>query len=145
MRFSSRSLLLSCISRFLLNSFFIVVYLTFQFFKKLGFSHDRYGKTSSDEHIAFVQDFHKAMYEREYVYENELTEFVDAHPHWRKNTISFSRRYINEGLRDRVVTRDLDWGIDVPKNGILISRGRSLSTVTTESCSGHMDISSIAL
>lgn len=162
-------------------------------FEKLGFYYDRYGKTSSKEHIAFVQDFHKAMYEREYIYEQEtpqafceqcsraladrfivgkcpdcgeqargdqcdacgiildpenllepkctvcgntpvfrptkhlfiaisklekeLTDFIDNHPHWRKNAIAFSRRYINEGLRDRAVTRDLDWGIDVPKEG----------------------------
>ena len=162
-------------------------------FEKLGFYYDRYGKTSSKEHIAFVRDFHKAMYEHEYIYEQEtpqafceqcsraladrfivgkcpdcgeqargdqcdacgiildpenllapkctvcgntpvfrptkhlfiaisklekeLTDFIDNHPHWRKNAIAFSRRYINEGLRDRAVTRDLDWGIDVPKEG----------------------------
>jgi methionyl-tRNA synthetase len=49
--------------------------------------------------------------------ENELSAYLEAHPHWRKNAIAFTRRYINEGLRDRAVTRDLDWGIDVPKNG----------------------------
>jgi methionyl-tRNA synthetase len=162
-------------------------------FNKLGFSYDRYGMTSSDEHIAFVQKFHRAMYEREYVYEkeapqafcgkcntaladrfvvgkcpecgekargdqcdacgvvldpenlleplcsvcgaavafksakhlfiaisrfeNELTALANDHPHWRKNAIAFTRRYIDEGLRDRAVTRDLDWGIDVPKDG----------------------------
>ncbi|MDR0999693.1 MAG: methionine--tRNA ligase [Clostridiales bacterium] len=162
-------------------------------FNKLGFSYDRYGKTSSDEHISFVQEFHRAMYACKYIYEketpqpfcekcntaltdrfvvgkcpecgekargdqcdvcgvvldpenlleplcsvcrsavtfkstkhlfiaiskfaNELTTFVNAHLHWRKNAIAFSRRYINEGLRDRAVTRDLDWGIDVPKDG----------------------------
>ena len=162
-------------------------------FEKLGFSYDRYGKTSSKEHIDFVRDFHKAMYERNYIVEQEtpqaycghcaraladrfvvgicpdcggqakgdqcdacgtvlepedlleprcsvcgttpefrstkhlfiaisklekeLTAFIDSRPHWRKNAIAFSRRYINEGLRDRAVTRDLDWGIDVPKNG----------------------------
>ena len=47
----------------------------------------------------------------------ELNNFVDSHPNWRKNAISFSRRYIDEGLRDRAVTRDLSWGIDVPKTG----------------------------
>ena len=49
--------------------------------------------------------------------ERELTEFLEAHPSWRKNAVAFTRRYINEGLRDRAVTRDLDWGIDVPKDG----------------------------
>lgn len=48
---------------------------------------------------------------------NELCEFLDAHPYWRKNAIAFTKRYIAEGLRDRAITRDLDWGIDVPKRG----------------------------
>ncbi|MDD4429430.1 MAG: methionine--tRNA ligase [Paludibacter sp.] len=49
--------------------------------------------------------------------EKELTDFLNAHPHWRKNAIAFTKRYIDEGLRDRAITRDLDWGIDVPKSG----------------------------
>lgn len=47
----------------------------------------------------------------------ELSNFLAAHPYWRKNAISFTKRYIDEGLRDRAITRDLDWGIDVPKPG----------------------------
>ena len=46
-----------------------------------------------------------------------LTAFLNAHPHWRKNAVAFTKRYIDEGLRDRAITRDLDWGIDVPKAG----------------------------
>lgn len=49
--------------------------------------------------------------------EAQLTAYLQAHPHWRKNAIAFTRRYIEEGLRDRALTRDLDWGIDVPKPG----------------------------
>lgn len=49
--------------------------------------------------------------------EEELKSFVDKHSNWRKNAIAFSNRYINEGLRDRALTRDLEWGIDVPKEG----------------------------
>ena len=30
-------------------------------FEKLGFSYDRYGKTSSDEHAEFVREFHQTM------------------------------------------------------------------------------------
>ena len=47
----------------------------------------------------------------------ELTALVDAHPDWRKNAIAFTNRYINDGLRDRALTRDLEWGIKVPKEG----------------------------
>jgi len=47
----------------------------------------------------------------------QLTEYLNAHANWRKNAIAFTKRYIDEGLRDRAITRDLDWGIDVPKEG----------------------------
>ncbi|TYQ17933.1 UNVERIFIED_CONTAM: methionyl-tRNA synthetase [Acetivibrio alkalicellulosi] len=159
-------------------------------FNKLGFTYDCYGKTSSHQHKAFVKEFHKRMYQRDYIYEreedqaycnecaqflpdrfvvgncpyckakargdqceecgsvlepevlleskcsicnstpvikksthlflaitklkNELEEFVQSHGEWRKNAQEMSKRYIKEGLRDRAITRDLDWGIDVP-------------------------------
>ncbi len=49
--------------------------------------------------------------------ERELKSFIDSHSNWRRNAITFSNRYIKEGLRDRALTRDLEWGIDVPKEG----------------------------
>ena len=49
--------------------------------------------------------------------EGELREYIEKHPNWRKNAIAFSERYLNEGLRDRALTRDLEWGIEVPKKG----------------------------
>lgn len=162
-------------------------------FNKLGFSYDVYTKTSAKEHIAFVKEFHKKLYESSYVYEkeapqaycescktfladrfvlgkcpkcgndargdqcdvcgtvlepealaepicaickksvsfkntkhlyiaitklkDELKALVDNHPQWRKNAITFTNRYIDDGLRDRALTRDLEWGIQVPKDG----------------------------
>lgn len=162
-------------------------------FEKLGFSYDRYGKTSTDEHKDFVSDFHRKMYDGGYVYEkeapqayceecgktltdrfvvgicpicgkktrgdqcddcgtflepenllepictvcgksvtfrktkhlfiaiskleHELTAYLNSHTDWRKNAIAFTKRYIEEGLRDRAITRDLEWGIKVPKAG----------------------------
>ncbi len=49
--------------------------------------------------------------------EKELRALVDENKGWRKNAVAFTNRYIEEGLRDRALTRDLDWGIDVPKEG----------------------------
>ena len=162
-------------------------------FRKLGFSYDCYTKTSDSRHIAYVQQFHKELYQSPYIEErvvkqaycpqcrkvlsdrlvigicpkcgeqtrgdqcdacgeildaeniiearcsechtsctfaeskqifllvsklrNELENLLKTHPNWRKNTIAFTKRYIEEGLRDRAITRDLDWGIDVPKAG----------------------------
>lgn len=162
-------------------------------FEKLGFSYDYYGKTSQTEHVDFVREFHKKLYESDYVYEKEtpqayckecnqflpdrfvkgvcpecgaksrgdqcdncgsvmeperllepecsicgktpefrdtkhlyiatsklesgLRELLYTQKGWRKNAISFTMRYLDEGLRDRALTRDLDWGIPVPKEG----------------------------
>ena len=36
---------------------------------------------------------------------------------WRLNAINNSERYLNEGLKDRVISRDLPWGIDIPIKG----------------------------
>lgn len=162
-------------------------------FRKLGFSYDYYGRTSSEEHKEFVKEFHKKLYESPFVYEKEvpqaycencgsfladrfvtgtcpecggeargdqcdacgtvleaeslenpvcavcgseisfrssrhlfialgrveqeLKNWVESHENWRKNAQTFSERYIREGLRDRALTRDLDWGIEVPHAG----------------------------
>jgi len=49
--------------------------------------------------------------------EQELKSYLASHTDWRKNAVAFTKRYIDNGLRDRAITRDLDWGIDVPKDG----------------------------
>jgi len=162
-------------------------------FNYLGFSYDKYGKTTSIEHNSFVKKFHKELYKSEYIYESEkpqaycdtckkfltdrllegicpkckantrgdqcdkcnsvfqieeltgfvcseckkkpkyisskhlyiaiskfneqLKELVDNSIGWRKNAIAFTNKYITEGLRDRAITRDLKWGVKVPKKG----------------------------
>lgn len=162
-------------------------------FQWLGFGYDLYSKTSSEEHIRFVQEFHEKLYGSPYVYEKEVPQaycegcksfladrfvtgkcpvcgeaargdqcdacgevlepeqliepvcavcgerisfrntrhlyiaisklekelkaYVESHENWRKNAVALSKRYIEEGLRDRALTRDLDWGIDVPRRG----------------------------
>lgn len=47
----------------------------------------------------------------------ELRALAANHPKWRKNAIAFTNKYIDDGLRDRALTRDLEWGIKVPKDG----------------------------
>lgn len=36
---------------------------------------------------------------------------------WRQNAQAITKRYLDGGLRDRAVTRDSDWGVDVPLDG----------------------------
>jgi len=37
--------------------------------------------------------------------------------HWRANVTNLTKRYLKEGLRDRAITRDIDWGVPVPVDG----------------------------
>lgn len=36
---------------------------------------------------------------------------------WRINALNNTERYLNEGLQDRAISRDLSWGIDIPIKG----------------------------
>jgi methionyl-tRNA synthetase len=36
---------------------------------------------------------------------------------WRPNVFNLTQRYLKEGLRDRAITRDIDWGVAVPVKG----------------------------
>ena len=48
----------------------------------------------------------------------EIEKFVNENKHkWRLNAQNETEKYLREGLRDRAITRDLSWGIDVPVEG----------------------------
>ncbi|MCY3886332.1 MAG: methionine--tRNA ligase [Chloroflexi bacterium] len=42
--------------------------------------------------------------------------------HWRKHVLNFSLGMIREGLHDRPITRDIDWGVPVPVDGFTQKR-----------------------
>lgn len=50
-------------------------------------------------------------------FQKQLQDFVTEAEGWRDNAASLTQRYLNEGLKDRAVTRDLPWGIEVPVDG----------------------------
>lgn len=51
-------------------------------------------------------------------FEDELREHVKkSKDKWRLNAINNTERYIEEGLRDRAISRDLPLGIDIPIEG----------------------------
>ena len=47
-------------------------------------------------------------------YSDRLRDWVSSQEHWRRNVVNFTLGIINEGLRDRAITRDLEWGIPIP-------------------------------
>ncbi|MFJ4786108.1 methionine--tRNA ligase [Streptomyces sp. NPDC088794] len=47
--------------------------------------------------------------------QNEVEEWVAAHEEeWPQLASSIARKWLTEGLHDRAITRDLDWGVPVP-------------------------------
>ncbi|WP_432109859.1 methionine--tRNA ligase [Streptomyces sp. AA1529] len=47
--------------------------------------------------------------------EGEVKKFVDAHTdEWPVLSSSIAHKWLTEGLQDRSITRDLDWGVPVP-------------------------------
>ena len=50
-------------------------------------------------------------------FQKRLDEWLRNQTGWRQNVMNFSLGYLAEGLKDRAITRDLDWGITVPVPG----------------------------
>lgn len=50
-------------------------------------------------------------------FQQNIEKLVEEDHGWRENAIKLTKRYLREGLRDRAVTRDLEWGVDVPFPG----------------------------
>ncbi|HEX9006822.1 MAG TPA: methionine--tRNA ligase [Bacteroidota bacterium] len=53
-------------------------------------------------------------------YQTRLEEYVresDRRDGWKENVLQYCRGWFKDGLQDRAVTRDLDWGVRVPIPG----------------------------
>ncbi|MEM0156331.1 MAG: methionine--tRNA ligase [Thermoplasmataceae archaeon] len=49
--------------------------------------------------------------------QDQLLEWINTKKDWRPNVINFTRNFIKSGLKERPITRDLDWGVPIPING----------------------------
>ena len=47
---------------------------------------------------------------------DKLADWLNTKKGWRPHVINFSKSFVEEGLQDRAITRDLDWGIEIPNN-----------------------------
>ncbi|NNK92059.1 MAG: methionine--tRNA ligase [Acidimicrobiia bacterium] len=43
-----------------------------------------------------------------------LREWLESREGWRKHVLNFSLGWLDEGLHDRAITRDIDWGVEIP-------------------------------
>ncbi len=51
-------------------------------------------------------------------FEDRVRQWIEPHrDHWRKHVYNFTLGLLREGLRDRAITRDIEWGIQVPVAG----------------------------
>lgn len=46
-----------------------------------------------------------------------LNEWLGGKSHWKSNVVGQCKSWLNEGLRPRAMTRDLEWGVPVPLDG----------------------------
>jgi methionyl-tRNA synthetase len=47
-------------------------------------------------------------------FEKQLREWFQTKKYWKDNVLNFIMSWLNEGLIERAITRDLDWGIPIP-------------------------------
>jgi methionyl-tRNA synthetase len=50
-------------------------------------------------------------------FQDRLTDWVEKQSHWRANVRNFTLGFLRDGLNDRAITRDIDWGITIPVPG----------------------------
>lgn len=51
-------------------------------------------------------------------FQSQIEQYVkEKQKNWRIASINETEKYLKEGLKDRAVTRDLSWGVDIPVEG----------------------------
>jgi methionyl-tRNA synthetase len=56
----------------------------------------------------------KHWYFRLSQFQQRLEEWQNSKSNWKRNVLEFCASWFKEGLTDRAITRDIDWGIPVP-------------------------------
>ena len=50
-------------------------------------------------------------------FQERLLEWIRGQEHWRANVSHQTRSFLESGLKDRAITRDLSWGVPIPLEG----------------------------
>jgi len=50
-------------------------------------------------------------------FEDQLRNWVSDKDYWRQNVQKFTLGFLEGGLKDRAITRDIEWGVSVPQPG----------------------------
>jgi methionyl-tRNA synthetase len=59
-------------------------------------------------------------------FEEPLLEWLRSRRGWRKHVLNMAIGFTEEGLRDRAITRDLDWGVPIPPPYDTIGDGKRI-------------------
>jgi methionyl-tRNA synthetase len=49
-------------------------------------------------------------------FQERLENWLSTHPEWKPNVTGQIRSWLNEGLKERAITRDVPWGVPVPED-----------------------------
>ncbi len=50
--------------------------------------------------------------------QKDLESWLGTKSHWKDNVLNYCEGWFKQGLEDRPITRDLDWGIEIPLDGV---------------------------
>lgn len=50
-------------------------------------------------------------------FEKKLLNWMKDKKHWKTSVLKFTQNWLKNGLKDRAITRDIEWGIKVPVEG----------------------------
>ena len=106
---------------------------------------DLLNATCADCGTKVIQKENKNLYLMLSKLQPKIQEYYDKnHENWRKNAQMETLKYLKEGLIDRAVTRDIDWGIDIPVDGyenkkmyVWIDAVLGYFTLTMKYCEEH--------
>ncbi len=59
----------------------------------------------------------KHMFLRLDLLQDQILKWLDGKSFWRHNVLSFTRNFVQGGLKERPITRDIEWGVRVPLEG----------------------------
>lgn len=49
-------------------------------------------------------------------FQPSLEKWINTHPEWKPNVLGQVKSWFNDGLKDRAITRDVPWGVPVPRD-----------------------------
>jgi methionyl-tRNA synthetase len=50
-------------------------------------------------------------------FEHQLLEWVNKNTYWKSNVLKFTQNWLKSGLKDRAISRDISWGVEIPIPG----------------------------